>query len=381
MRLGDGITNKKIINSYNTLLTKFTKKHGTKYDYSKVIFHKMLEKVIIICPIHGEFLQKPIAHADGDGCDKCSREESGRLRATTIDSFINKARVVHQDRYTYSTSDLIKNNQSKVNIECNIHGGFRQSVYAHLRGCGCPKCGDISVSKKTTKSLQSFLDSAGAIHNNKYDYSKIVWTNRRSKIDIMCPTHGIFSQLPSSHLRGTGCPECAIDLLRDNSSTFIEKANQVHGEKYDYSKVVYIQNKKKVDIICSIHGVFSQRCDTHLAGHGCPHCAKTIPPTERHENTPTYFYVVKYKGLYKVGICLDGARQRYRWDVDNIDDLDILTEITFEGYSKAYMFEQFLIAKYFKHRYFGEQIFKNTGNTEVFKENIYELYLKECADE
>ena len=381
MRLGEGITNKKIINSYNTLLTKFTKKHGTKYDYSKVIFHKMLEKVIIICPIHGEFLQKPIAHADGDGCDKCSREESGRLRATTIDSFINKARVVHQDRYTYSTSDLIKNNQSKVNIECNIHGVFRQSVYAHLRGCGCPKCGDISVSKKTTKSLQSFLDSAGAIHNNKYDYSKIVWANRRSKIDIVCPTHGVFSQLPSSHLRGTGCPECAIDLLRDNSSIFIEKAKQVHGEKYDYSKVVYIQNKKKVDIICSIHGVFSQRCDTHLAGHGCPHCAKTIPPTERHENTPTYFYVVKYKGLYKVGICLDGARQRYRWDVDNIDDLDILTEITFEGYGKAYMFEQFLISRYFKHRYFGEQIFKNTGNTEVFKENIYEMYLKECADE
>lgn len=381
MRLGEGITNKKIINSYNTLLTKFTKKHGTKYDYSKVIFHKMLEKVIIICPIHGEFLQKPIAHADGDGCDKCSREESGRLRATTIDSFINKARVVHQDRYTYSTSDLIKNNQSKVNIECNIHGVFRQSVYAHLRGCGCPKCGDISVSKKTTKSLQSFLDNAGAIHNNKYDYSKIVWANRRSKIDIVCPTHGVFSQLPSSHLRGTGCPECAIDLLRDNSSIFIEKAKQVHGEKYDYSKVVYIQNKKKVDIICSIHGVFSQRCDTHLAGHGCPHCAKTIPPTERHENTPTYFYVVKYKGLYKVGICLDGVRQRYRWDVDNIDDLDILTEITFEGYGKAYMFEQFLIAKYFKHRYFGEQIFKNTGNTEVFKENIYEIYLQESINE
>ena len=91
--------------------------------------------------------------------------------------------------------------------------------------------------------------------------------------------------------------------------------------------------------------------------------------------------VVKYKGLYKVGICLDGARQRYRWDVDNIDDLYILTEITFEGYGKAYMFEQFLIAKYFKHRYFGEQIFKNTGNTEVFKENIYEMYLEECADE
>ena len=117
MRLGEGITNKKIINSYNTLLTKFTEKHGTKYDYSKVVFHKMLEKVIIICPIHGEFLQKPIAHADGDGCDKCSREESGRLRATTIDSFINKARAIHQDRYTYSRLDLIKNNQSKVNIE------------------------------------------------------------------------------------------------------------------------------------------------------------------------------------------------------------------------------------------------------------------------
>lgn len=380
MRLDD-YASPKVKKSFPTLEARFREKHGAKFDYSKMLIDRMNTKTTIICPIHGEFQQTPSAHLSGKGCNKCAREESGRLRSLSTETFIERAKMVHQDKYIYSKVDYFKNTFSKIIIICPIHGEFLQGVGAHLSGSGCPKCGDINVSLKKTTSFYDFEAEASKIHNAKYSYFADGWVNTRTKINIMCPTHGVFSQLPSSHLRGTGCPECAIDLLRDNSSIFIEKAKQVHGEKYDYSKVVYIQNKKKVDIICSIHGVFSQRCDTHLAGHGCPHCAKTIPPTERHENTPTYFYVVKYKGLYKIGICLDGARQRYRWDVDNIDDLDILTEITFEGYSKAYMFEQFLIAKYFKHRYFGEQIFKNTGNTEVFKENIYEMYLEECADE
>ena len=244
---------------------------------------------------------------------------------------------------------------------------------------------DEYASPKVRKSFPTLEARFREKHGNKFDYSKMIIDRMNIKTTIICPIHGEFQQTPGAHLAGKGCNKCAREesgrLRSLSKDTFIEKAKQVHGEKFDYSQVIYIQNKKKVDIICSIHGVFSQRCDTHLAGHGCPHCAKTIPPTERHENTPTYFYVIKYKGLYKVGISLEGARQRYRWDVDNIDDVDILTEIIFDGYGKAYMFEQFLIAKYFKYRYFGVQIFKNTGNTEVFTDNIYEMYLKECADE
>lgn len=380
MRL-DEYASPKVRKSFPTLEARFREKHGNKFDYSKMIIDRMNIKTTIICPIHGEFQQTPGAHLAGKGCNKCAREESGRLRSLSKGTFIERSRIIHQDKYNYSKILDIKNTSSKVTIICPVHGEFIQSVTSHLSGSGCSKCGDLNVSLKKTTSFNDFQIEALKIHGTKYSYSDLDWVNMTTKINIICPTHGIFSQVPSSHVTGVGCPKCSDDFKRHNSSIFIEKAKQVHGEKFDYSQVVYIQNKKKVDIICSIHGVFSQRCDTHLAGHGCPHCAKTIPPTERHENTPTYFYVIKYKGLYKVGVSLEGARQRYRWDVDNIDDVDILTEIIFDGYGKAYMFEQFLIAKYFKYRYFGVHIFKNTRNTEVFTDNIYEMYLKECADE
>ena len=381
MRLGEGVVGTKILNSFYSLPSRFKEKHDTKFDYSKVVFEKMLKKVIIICPIHGEFLQTPCDHAKGFGCDKCSREESGRLRSLTNEAFIEKATLKHLGIYDYSKIETIKNSQTKVIILCPIHGEFKQQVAPHLAGTGCPKCGALSKASKNTKTFDSFMERVNRIHGTRYDYSKVVWVNVKTDIEIICPIHGSFIQNPSTHQAGHGCIKCSDDSKRHTADIFIEKALAKHGDKYDYSEVVYKQNKQKVDIICPTHGVFSQRCDIHLAGHGCPHCAKQIPPTERHEFTTTYYYVVKYKGLYKVGVSLEGAKQRYRWEVEDPENLEILTEIEFEGYGKAYTFEQFMLDKYFKYRYFGEPIFRYTGNTEVFTENIYELYLQECKND
>ena len=380
MRLGE-YASPKIKNLFPNLEMRFREKHGDKFDYSKVIFENTTEKVIIICPIHGEFLQTPYVHLKGHGCNKCSREESGRLRSLTTETFIEKATLKHQGKFDYSKVLNIKNSQSRVIIICPTHGEFIQQVAPHLAGNGCPKCGDLTTAIKKTKTFEAFMERVNKIHGIRYDYSKVVWVNVKTDIEIICPEHGSFIQTPSTHQAGHGCIKCSDDSKRHTADIFIEKAIAKHGTKYDYSNVIYKQNKQKVDIICPTHGVFSQRCDIHLAGHGCPHCAKQIPPTERHESTPTYFYVIKYKGLYKVGVSLDGAKQRYRWEVDSIDDIEILSEIVFEGYGKAYTFEQFILNKYFKYRYFGEPIFRHTGNTEVFTENIYQMYLEECADE
>ena len=381
MRLGENVVGTKILNSFYSLPERFKEKHGTKFDYSKLVFEKMLKKVIIICPIHGEFLQTPSDHAKGYGCDKCSREESGRLRSLTNEMFIEKAMLKHNGKYDYSKIEDINNSQTKVTIVCPIHGEFKQQVAPHLFGTGCPTCGGLSKSFKKTKTFEAFMERVKGIHGTRYDYSKVVWVNAKTDIEIICPIHGSFIQNPCSHQAGHGCTNCSDDSKRHTADIFIEKALAKHGDKYDYSEVVYKQNKQKVDIICPTHGVFSQRCDIHLAGHGCPHCAKQIPPTERHEFTTTYYYVVKYKGLYKVGVSLEGAKQRYRWEVEDPENLEILTEIEFEGYGKAYTFEQFMLDKYFKYRYFGEPIFRYTGNTEVFTENIYELYLQECKND
>lgn len=126
-------------------------------------------------------------------------------------------------------------------------------------------------------SKEDFIKRASNVHNNKYDYSKVEYINNRTKICIICPTHGEFWQKPSNHLSGQGCKKCyndtAGDSLRCAKDEFIENARKVHGDKYDYSKVEYVNNKTKVTIICPVHGGFTQRPDMHtIKGNGCKLC-------------------------------------------------------------------------------------------------------------
>lgn len=307
MILGENVTTR-ASKMFETLEQRFREKHGDKYDYSKVVFTNMSTKVTIICPIHGAFQQKP-------------------------------------------------------------------KVHLHRDGHGCPKCGQAFVGMKNRLSVEDFISRAKIIHNNRYDYSKVEdFNSTYDKVIIICPTHGEFLQSVDNHLRKRNCPKCQN---RKTQEQYLAKAKEIHKDRYDYSKLIYTGVKDKVEIICKVHGSFFQRADTHLSGCGCPHCSATLPPTEKHKETPTTFYVIKYKGLYKIGITLKKVKQRYRRDVEDINDIEILTEIIIDGYDKAFMFEQFLMNKYFQYRYFGKKIFKNTGITEVFTENIYEMYLNE----
>lgn len=109
------------------------------------------------------------------------------------------------------------------------------------------------------------------VHGDKYDYSKVNYVNSYTKVCIICSIHGEFWQTLNNHLKGQGCPICNRKKNM-GKQTFIEKARKIHGDKYDYSKVEYKGNKVKVCIICPIHGVFWQRPNDHLSGHGCDMC-------------------------------------------------------------------------------------------------------------
>ena len=126
-------------------------------------------------------------------------------------------------------------------------------------------------------NLKAFIDQAMVKHNGKYDYSKSIYTGSKEKLVIICPEHGEFLQTPNCHLKGQGCPMCALYKKQHQETVlgkekFAEKARIVHGDKYDYSQVVYKCNKKKVKLICPKHGEFWQRPDEHLRGYGCNKC-------------------------------------------------------------------------------------------------------------
>jgi len=200
-----------------------------------------------------------------------------RKRLNTI-FFIKKAKDIHGNKYDYS---LIKYNHSqiKVKIICPEHGEFEQTPNRHLLGCGCKFCGIEEARKQKFLTNFSFIKKAKDIHGNKYDYSKVSYLNSKRKVIIICPEHGEFEQTPSMHLNGQGCPKCAY-VIKSNEYTkktdvFIKESVVIHNNKYDYSKVSYLNSKRKVIIICPEHGEFEQTPSMHLNGQGCPICRES----------------------------------------------------------------------------------------------------------
>lgn len=199
------------------------------------------------------------------------------MRKLTQKEVIEKFRKAHGDKYDYSKV-IYKNMRTKVCIICPIHGEFWQTPDQHSRGVGCRKCAEYRNSLKYRSSTKEFVERSIIIHGNKYDYSKIEYTNAWVKVCIICPIHGEFWQTPTAHLLGSGCPKCGNikigEALRGNTVDFSYKAQLVHGDKYDYSKVFYINNHTKVEIICKEHGSFWLTPASHLRGAGCPICSK-----------------------------------------------------------------------------------------------------------
>jgi len=232
--------------------------HRNKYDYSLVNYINNRTNVIIICPIHGKFLQTPTSHLENHGCPSCSN-----VKKLNTSEFIKRAKIIHGGKYNYSLTNYV-NIRTKVEIICHIHGKFSQIPSKHLSGNGCSKCSGKFLN------TDLFITKAKKIHRNKYDYSLVKYKLNKQNIKIICPLHGIFKQTPNTHLKGSGCPICSENFL--NTDLFKIKAKKIHGNKYDYSLVKYKLSNKKIKIVCSIHGIFEQTPNSHLRGKGCPKC-------------------------------------------------------------------------------------------------------------
>ena len=275
--------------------------HGNKYDYRFIKYINNKERICILCLEHGEFWQIPNNHLSGSGCTKCRDEKTRQLLLSTDTEFISKSNILHKNKYDYSKV-VYRGNKQKVCIICPEHGEFWQTPNHHLDGEGCPKCGIDTRANKNKKEFNEFVTISNQIHENKYSYSETDFVDNSTKTKIICPEHGEFWQLPVNHLRGQGCPKCGIIKSHSNTtytnSIFIELANSTHKNKYDYSKVSYINSQTPVCIICPKHGEFWQKPNTHIRGSGCPICASSTNICESYvgewlsksniDNTPRY---------------------------------------------------------------------------------------------
>jgi hypothetical protein len=208
-------------------------------------------------------------------CPKCGYSVIGnKLRKSTTE-FIENAIKKHGNKYDYSKIEYI-DRHTKVLITCNLHGDFMQTSKDHLNGSGCRKCGNINSSNKIRSTTEKFIERANNVHKGKYDYFKVEYVDIYTKVIIICPQHGDFEQTPTLHLANHGCLKCgaisAAEKNRLSFDEFIERATQIHQDKYDYSKVNYIDTHTKIIIICPHHSDFLQTPASHFVGSNCPKC-------------------------------------------------------------------------------------------------------------
>lgn len=119
--------------------------------------------------------------------------------------------------------------------------------------------------------VEYFLGRAKEVHGDRYLYENMNYVKNKEKINITCKNHGVFIQTPHDHLKGRGCPYCG-GKKQSNTEEFIEKAKKIHGDRYSYVETQYTRAIDRVKIVCSTHGVFTQRAESHLSGRGCRLC-------------------------------------------------------------------------------------------------------------
>lgn len=193
------------------------------------------------------------------------------IRKTTK-QFIKDAIEIRGNKYDY-TKVVYVNAKTKVCIICPIHGEFWQLPNAHLSGQDCPDCAKIKRNSSHRTKYENLIFRFKQIHGNLYQYPEFEFKTQHDKIKIYCNKHKFwFNQQIVHHLNGHGCPICNGGGNHWTTEMFVIKAKEIHGNRYDYSKVLYKNKETKVEITCPIHGSFLQKPHDHISGCGCPKC-------------------------------------------------------------------------------------------------------------
>lgn len=246
------------------ILQKCRDKHGDKYTYHS--YCPKTRKLKYACPVHGDKEQFIEAHCRGFGCTECAIAS----RLMNLDEFVERAKIVHGDRYTYLA--VFPKGRLQARMLCSKHGEFTQSCNNHLAGRGCPQCGNTSKGNHNKYSLEAVIAKVSAIHGNKYVYSGFADSISRPRLNVVCPEHGEFSVCMYSHIQGIGCRKCGAKKTKAYSfETAVEKAKEKHGNKYTYISL-QSSRRSKLTLECEKHGEFTQGLDKHIAGGTCPRC-------------------------------------------------------------------------------------------------------------
>lgn len=202
--------------------------------------------------------------------------------AVRTQRFLTNAQTTHGTKYDYTQVNYL-DADTKVTIICPTHGPFQQIPASHVRGHGCEKCGaKVAAAKalgrpaRPPQKPEKFFVKAEAVHGDRYDYSQVVYERFDSPVTIICREHGPFEQRPYLHVRGKGCGDCGherrVSPMRMTREIFIDSARRIHGDRYKYDDLQFVDKETRLLITCNRHGEWPSYPETHLMGKGCPKC-------------------------------------------------------------------------------------------------------------
>lgn len=252
------------------------------YDYSRVEYVNNRTRVEIICKIngHGSFPQSPDSHLRGTGCPKCGFKKRAESNRISHDEFLEKCVKVHGGAYDYSKV-VLHGMKEKVQIKCNTClNEFTQKACMHILGQGCLKCSRVKVAKKNRLGRNKFISRSLKIHNGAYSYDEVVYKTQRDHVTIYCKScDKTFRQAPTSHLQGTGCPDCgrtkAQSARRLTTDAFLKKLKKRTSkfDNYDFSEFEYRGTHEKTTVTCERGHTYQARPNDLFSEYGCFECA------------------------------------------------------------------------------------------------------------
>jgi hypothetical protein len=261
-------------------IDKANLKHNNFYDYSKSFYINTSTKLIITCPKHGDFEQLPNSHLSGKGCKACGLSRLASIsdsKKKDISYIVNKANLVHNNKYDYSES-VYKGYNKPFKVICLEHGEFYPSPANHISNkTGCPKCAQELRKQGLKKNFEGFIVEARSKHGDSYEYKEDnTYIHSRTSVIIICSLHGEHRMSMNSHLNGRGCPSCGIEIMSSKLSLPFEefrvRADEIYDGQYDYRPDSYKSLKENIVAVCQEHGNFNVIAQSHLYGTKCPQC-------------------------------------------------------------------------------------------------------------
>ena len=282
--------------------------HFDRFDYSLVNYKSNKTKIKIVCKKHGFFEQTPKSHLKGSGCIKCVTKNSKYKKEEIIQKLIKK----YENDYEYPDFEF-NSLDDEITLICKKHGDVKKSIKDHLK-YSCKKCYYDIIGNSLRSSINDFIKRSNNFHNNRYDYSLVNYINNRTKVTIICNSHGEFNQTPSSHIIGKGCPKCN----RSKGESLIENFLLKNGINF-YTQFMFndcrLTNPLKFYFYLYDHNI----C---IEFDGVQHYAK--------DDSESYFYdeTIKIRDDIKTEYCKNNNIKLIRIKYHSIKNIDsILSKI------------------------------------------------------